>query len=486
LLPFLSAAETRTILILHTNDLHDHVRPGQENCGGMPYISGYIKSVKAQRQDVLVLDAGDVAEKGDMLAFKTNSDIMYQAMGKIGYAATVPGNHDLDHGVARLHTWAALAPGMTMLCLNYVDKEAKPCFTPSKIFDVKGIKVGVIGLTILKGNETMDRVASVERLRKEAARLRPETDLLLALCHAGTSDCAELSASVPSVQVFVGGHTHELLKEPKVVKDTGALIVQTGSDARYVGRLDLTVDLDSRKLVRAEGGVVEMRHDQAPCDDDMLAWISKREQEVCPEANHLVGRCEKPLGPAEVAALAAAALRWRAGADVALCHTATIMRSGLPAGDVDVNDLFLTGGQRGDKVVTLTLTGKAIESYLEGLMNYDKGPTEWAGFHAAMDRSGSAGSWSAHTDLDPEHEYRAVLPEQEWEKRFETVAKKQSEKATGQPYGPGAKPPECPFTFIDALTAYAESLAKENVTLDAHVNRLLSIRRLLPEPAEVK
>jgi 2',3'-cyclic-nucleotide 2'-phosphodiesterase (5'-nucleotidase family) len=53
--------------------------------GGIPYVSGYIKSVKAQRQDVLVLDAGDVAEKGG-LAFKTNSDIMYQAMGKIGYA----------------------------------------------------------------------------------------------------------------------------------------------------------------------------------------------------------------------------------------------------------------------------------------------------------------------------------------------------------------------------------------------------------------
>ena len=484
LVPFLSVAETRTVLVLHTNDMHDHVRPGQENRGGMPYVSGYIKSVKAQRQDVLVLDAGDVAEKGDMLAFKTNSDIMYQVMGKIGYAATVPGNHDLDHGVAQLHTWAALAPGMSMLCLNYLDKDGKLCFTPSQIFEVNGIKVGVIGLTILKGNETMGRGASVEKLREEAERLRPETDLLLALCHAGTSDCAELSTSVPSVQVFIGGHTHELLKEPKLVKDTGALIVQTGSDARYVGRLELTVDLDSRKLVRAEGGVVEMRHDQAPCDDDMLAWILKREQEVCPEANHLVGRCEKPLGPAEVAALAAAALRWRAGADVALCHTATIMRSGLPAGDVDVNDLFLTGGQRGDKVVTVTLTGKAIESYLDGLMNYDKGQTEWAGFRAVFEHAGSAGSWSAHTDLDPEREYRVVMPQLEWEKRFETVAKKQSGKAADQPPASSSTPPECPFTFIEALAAYAENLTAEKVILDAHVKKLLSDRQLKAEPAQ--
>jgi hypothetical protein len=40
-----------------------------------------------------------------------------------------------------------------------------------------------------------------------------------------------------------------------------------------------------------------------------------------------------------VVVVAAAALRWRAGAGVALCHTAMIMRSGLPVGDIDVNDL---------------------------------------------------------------------------------------------------------------------------------------------------
>jgi hypothetical protein len=217
----------------------------------------------------------------------------------------------------------------------------------------------------------------------------------------------------------------------------------------------------------------------------MLAWILKREQEACPEATRVVGRSEQPLGPVEVAVFAAAALRWRAGADVALCHTATIMRSGLPAGDVDVNDLFLTGGQRGDKVVTVTLTGKAIESYLEGLMNYDKGQTEWAGFHAAMDRSGAAGSWSAHTDLDPEHEYRVVLPEQEWEKRFETVAKKQSGKAADQPPASSSTPSECPFTFIEALAAYAESLTAEKVILDAHVKKLLSDRQLKAEPAQL-
>ena len=106
-----ASAEEATLLILHTNDLHDHIRPGYEGIGGMPYVAGYIKQVRRERRDVLLLDAGDVSEKGDMVADKTDSAIMYEAMGRIGYDAIAPGNHDLDHGVARVREWAAMAKG---------------------------------------------------------------------------------------------------------------------------------------------------------------------------------------------------------------------------------------------------------------------------------------------------------------------------------------------------------------------------------------
>ena len=37
-----AAAETRSLLILHTNDIHDHVRAGTGDSGGLPYIAGYV------------------------------------------------------------------------------------------------------------------------------------------------------------------------------------------------------------------------------------------------------------------------------------------------------------------------------------------------------------------------------------------------------------------------------------------------------------
>lgn len=67
----LGAGETTRLLILHTNDHHDHLRAGPGGVGGLPYVSGFIRSVRTQHPDVLLLDAGDVTEKGDLVGFRT-------------------------------------------------------------------------------------------------------------------------------------------------------------------------------------------------------------------------------------------------------------------------------------------------------------------------------------------------------------------------------------------------------------------------------
>ena len=90
--------EERTLVLLHTNDLHDHLRADYDGSGGLAYVSGYIRSVKASRPDVLTLDAGDLMEKGDLVGFRTRSSITCEAMGRVGYDAFSPGNHDTAYG----------------------------------------------------------------------------------------------------------------------------------------------------------------------------------------------------------------------------------------------------------------------------------------------------------------------------------------------------------------------------------------------------
>lgn len=464
-----SYAETGTVLILYTNDLHDHVRPGYDGVGGMPYVSGYIKSVLAERTDTMVLDAGDVMEKGDMVAFATHSAIMYEAMGRIGYTAAVFGNHDTDSGAAYLRECEAKA-GMPFLCINYVKKDGTRHFPASKIFEVNGVKVGVIGAMDPRDGEFLDRKASVKALAEEAARLKAAAHLVFVVCHFGSRDCLEFSAEVPEIDVFFGGHMHEVVREPHR-SATGAFVVQAGHYARYVGRLDLTVDLDAKKITKAKGELVEMRHDEVPCDAAMLAWIREREEEVCPEAVRVIGRSERLLGSVDAARLAAAALRERAGVDVGFCHAGQIIRSGLPAGTLDVNALFLTGGQRGRVIVGTTLTGEEIEDYLQGLMAGGRGRTEWAGFEGDVRYSKAEGGWVVVTDLDPGKSYRVVMPEREWQTRFVRVREKQSQGAL-----PTLTP--CSFTFIEALAGYIEKLSEEGIAVDAHAEKLADFQTL--------
>ena len=135
-------AATDTVLVLYTNDIHDHVRPGPNGRGGMPYVSGYAKQVRATRPDVLLLDAGDVVSKGDWVAYATKGEITYEALGRAGYAAVAPGNHDFDYGLPQLLRYASIS-GLPLLCANAAQSDGSPLSLPkSRIVDVDDVKVG--------------------------------------------------------------------------------------------------------------------------------------------------------------------------------------------------------------------------------------------------------------------------------------------------------------------------------------------------------
>ena len=236
-------ARTDTVVILHTNDIHAHLRPDYDGTGGLSFVSGYIDRERSERSDVLVLDAGDVAEKGDLLAFATDCEIVYEAMGRIGFDAGAPGNHDYDFGLDQLRRFAELAAPMRMLCTNLVDETGALVFAPSTVFDVDGVRVGVIGMITPQDTLTLDEEATAAAIALEAERLEPDVDLTIALCHDSVEVCQTMARAAPLVDLFVSGHSHEALHEAVIVAETGARIVQAGCYAEFVGRVEMTIDL---------------------------------------------------------------------------------------------------------------------------------------------------------------------------------------------------------------------------------------------------
>ncbi len=467
-------ATTDTVLILHTNDLHDHIRPARDGIGGLPYVAGYIAQVKSERRDVLLLDGGDVMEKGDMLAFATKSLVMYKAMGRIGYDAVAVGNHDLAYGVDHLRLCEEKGQGLRVLCLNIRGEDGNPMLTPSAMFEVDGVDVGVIGLTVPKHDHTLSIEETGRVLEIEARGIDEEADLVVVVCHLPSGDCRKLSKAAPAVDVFVGGHSHEIIRDPVRVEETGALIVQAGQYARFVGQLEVTVDLETENVISVRGGLTEMEHSRVAPDTEMAAWIAAEEAKHCPEAARVVGHTDEPLNPAEMARLAAEALRHRAKADLGFCHTAKIMRSNLAAGSIDANALFLTGGQRGHDIVRATLSGRQVEAYLLDRAKPSASMSEWAGFRASITRGRRDSPASVRTDLNADARYSVVVCKREWDEKLGP-----SLRATE--IGTGEKAPEalpCPFNFTSAMADYVAAMTSRNEPLPTVAERLAAAQKL--------
>jgi 2',3'-cyclic-nucleotide 2'-phosphodiesterase (5'-nucleotidase family) len=415
-------AATGRLLILHTNDLHDHVRPGYGGVGGLPYVAGYVAQVRAERRDVLLLDAGDVTEKGDLCAFKTRSVMTYEMLRRMEYDALTLGNHDHDQGLDWLRRYEATL-GQQFVCLNRVGPGGEALFPASRLVERGGIKIAIIGLMVPQDEGTLGLEESGRRLAVEAERLDREAHLVIALVHHGTKAATQWARQAPAVDIFVTGHTHEVLRTPLVQPDSGAVIVQAGWNARFVGRLEIEVDLATGKVVRHEGSLVEMKHAAVAPDPALVAWVRERERAVSPEAGEFVLNNAATVG-FEMAWLAAEALRRQAGTDLAFCHPGHIIRNPLPPGPVDVNALFRTGGQRGHSVVRASLTGAEIEAYLNSLGGPPSDQTAWAGM-VVTEESASGGRTVLSTNLDPAKPYSVVMPELEWSKRFLRAAGRQ-------------------------------------------------------------
>jgi 2',3'-cyclic-nucleotide 2'-phosphodiesterase (5'-nucleotidase family) len=413
--PETAQAGTRTVLILHTNDIHDHVRPGYRGQGGLPYIASYVRSVRAERDDVLLLDAGDVREKGDWVAHLTRGRLIFEAMGKIGYDAVAPGNHDIKDGMEHLDQCEAWL-GQPFLCANILTADGSPRYRPSRVFEVNGVRMGVIGLTRADKGEAIPKLDFSKRvLAEESARLKDATDVLVGLVHEGGADALELAKAAPEIDVFITGHTHQTMHEPRVCEDTGAILVQSGSEAYYVGRLELTVDTARGEIIGHKGELIAMDHETIAPDPEIMAMVTGAEAKHCSEAPVVIARSERAVAMHEVAQLVAEALREALDADIALAMTDKVIRNTLPKGAIDNNAVFRALAPWALQTMTIELTGEELLAYLAAHAGTRDGP-HWSGASLTFARDTERAYQPATTDIEPGRVYRVALTESEWER----------------------------------------------------------------------
>jgi len=90
-----------TVVILHTNDLHGHITGEKDRYGGVARIAAYVGQVRAARERVLFLDAGDCIA-GTPVSTLFRGRPIFEVMSAMSYDAVALGNHEFDYGWERI------------------------------------------------------------------------------------------------------------------------------------------------------------------------------------------------------------------------------------------------------------------------------------------------------------------------------------------------------------------------------------------------
>jgi len=412
-LPSCAQVTPQKITILHTNDMHGAYLPAPATwmadkplIGGFVALDYYVGQERAKAERSLLLDAGDLMTGTvicDMEYQGAYGGALVAMMNDIGYDGWVFGNHEFDKGAANVRNLIKIAK-FPVFCANFVKGDTPFVAEPYHIYDVSGLRVGVIGLTYHKmvgmaSPEKLDGFVSLDpapEVNKIVAEIDPKTDLMIVLSHLGIENDRELANSVKGVDLIIGGHSHTRLETPERVN--GVIIAQTGSNCRNLGQLDLTVAGDS--VMEYAGRLIPMLTAAITPDPKLSALVDSIKAEIDKSYGMVIAQLKDDWetqyrAESNIGDWLADALRGRLGTDVAFLNSGGI-RKNLAAGPVtkmDIHEILPFD----NSVVTFTLSGKELVEIAKHNIGLEQGS-----YQGSLQFSGLSYNWrgdSANIEL---------------------------------------------------------------------------------------
>jgi 5'-nucleotidase / UDP-sugar diphosphatase len=393
------------ITILHTNDIHGSFLPEPATwipekpmVGGFTALDFYVKQEKAKSNRSLLLDAGDLMTGTlicDMKYDGVYGGALVKMMNMVGYNGWVFGNHDFDKGASNLRGLIGLAK-FPVFCSNFVKDNKLFASEPYHIYSFDSLRVGVIGLTYhdmvgMAAPEKLDGYVSIDPIlatRKAVAEIDSLTDLIIVLSHLGIEHDRELAQNVKGIDLIVGGHSHTRLESPEVVN--GVLIVQTGSNCRNLGRVDLTVAGDS--VMAYNGKLIPLFTKDITPDPTIVALVDSFKTEIDKDYAQVIAQLKQPWetqyrAESNIGDWFTDAIRNRFGTDVAFLNSGGI-RKNLPAGPIRKMDIFEIL-PFDNKIVTFDLSGSQLIKIAEQNIGLERDS-----YQGSLQISGLSYSWS--------------------------------------------------------------------------------------------
>ena len=285
--PVLKQGERRVLRVLHFNDMHNHITDLHGKKGDTYRLSQMVKMVKqakenaAENEAVLFVSAGDDHTGSvfdELMGWSPDefvADASYRAYSAAGVEVAALGNHEFDRGAELLKKGKDTDANFPLLSANVHSSgfmKRDEDYTAAAIADMKGLRVGLIGLTTnvdTRVGQPNDPTLAVERPVTALSNILPAVssicDVVVILSHCGYGEgkhasgkaaterligdgdfaIAELAGKLTEKPVVVvGGHTHTKLNESGIDENNlkgGVLITQASANGKFLGDIVISI-----------------------------------------------------------------------------------------------------------------------------------------------------------------------------------------------------------------------------------------------------
>ncbi len=263
------------ITILQTSDIHGYLSNHDfinNRNWGLYSLTGIINQYA--KADRLLIDSGDFLQGSPLThyAYENQAEIhpVIELFNAIGYDALTFGNHEFNYGLDFLVNSLKGFAG-TILSANIQGMEKLLPIKPYQIFEKKGVKIAVIGLTTKyipnweKAENITDLtfLSPVEVYAKYEAEMQAKADIIIVNYHGGLeydisnleqptekltgeNQGSELLKKFTSIDILLTGHQHRNF----ACEINGITTVQPANNGQFISKIE--IDVATKKVIGAE------------------------------------------------------------------------------------------------------------------------------------------------------------------------------------------------------------------------------------------